>query len=405
MSRSHRILQVGTHATLRPIHGGQLRSHHIGRVLEEAGYTVRGIAITTRQDHDIVNDRERILDLGMVRHWKGEIAGGCFGDYFLYTTVDEDPNLRKEFFRLAEAASPDVLLLEHPWMWPLVRLIPKVAAGLAPVIYNSQNVEAHLKRKMIQDLALEGTALSEAEALLPAADSLEKDAVTHADAVTVCTEEDAVVFDAWGAKRTVLARNGSSRRPTTGIRRPLPALLPAGCRYAFLVGSEHLPNTTGFENLVVPWLASLRPGHRIVVAGGVCDGIRSRIAKRGISATLEERLVLLGRVSDIALSALIENAASIILPIEYGGGSNIKTAEALLSDRCIVASPAAFRGFGEYTNLPGITVADGPAAFGRAVLSALANGSPALRNPPSVAALTWDATLAPLVALVDSLIR
>jgi hypothetical protein len=61
MTRPRRILQVATHSTLRPYHGGQLRSHHIGRALEKAGNAVRGIAACGREGHDIVNDREAIL--------------------------------------------------------------------------------------------------------------------------------------------------------------------------------------------------------------------------------------------------------------------------------------------------------------------------------------------------------
>jgi len=140
------------------------------------------------------------------------------------------------------------------------------------------------------------------------------------------------------------------------------------------------------------------------VAGGTSDWLRARLAEQGLSEALGGRLVLLGRINDLALSALIENAACILLPIQYGGGSNLKTAEALLSGRRIVASPASMRGFDAFRGLPGVTVANGPAEFGAAVRSALADGSPALRSFASVAALTWDATLAPLVALVGELL-
>ena len=43
MTGSRTILQVGTHTTLHPIHGGQLRSHHIGRALEGAGYVYEAL--------------------------------------------------------------------------------------------------------------------------------------------------------------------------------------------------------------------------------------------------------------------------------------------------------------------------------------------------------------------------
>ena len=404
MRKSCTILQVATHSTLVPIHGGQLRSHNNGRVLEAAGYTVRGIAACFRQDHDIDNDREAILDIRTVLpNWKGGVARGAFDDYFACAAVEENPTLRTKFFHLTEAARPDIVLLEHPWLWPLVRLIPEVAKGKVPVVYDSHNVELHLKERIVQELRLDAGELSQAEELLSATERLEQELVTSAAAVTACTTKDAQVFEAWGARRTVVAGNGSHRRPTTGLRRPFPSLLPRDCRYALMVGSEWPPNITGFENLVLPFLALLRPGQRVVAAGGVSEAVRRRLAEQGASWALEGRLTLLGRISDLALSALIENAGCIIIPIEYGGGSNIKTAEALLTDRRVVASAVAMRGFDQFLNVPGLTVADGPKAFGMAVRDALADSSPPPSRAASVAVLTWDATLAPLVALVGDL--
>jgi hypothetical protein len=396
---------VGTHSTLRPIHGGQLRSYNIGRALEANGYMVRGIAACFRQAHDIVNERECILDIYKARMWKGSVCRGSFSDYFMLHTVNDDPELRAEFFRYSGAVRSDIIMLEHPWLWPLVRLLPDVASGHVPVVYNSQNVEAHLKHKIVADLKLDETEMGVARPLLTAVDEFEREVVTSVKAVTACTTEDAAVFDAWGARRTMVAGNGSRRPVGTGLRRPFPASLPEGARYAFMVGSGHPPNVTGFENLVLPWLSKLRPGQRVVVAGGASDWIRNRLIETGIADALEGRLVLLGHVSDLALSVLIENAACIMLPIEYGGGSNLKTAEALLSDRRVVASAAAMRGFEPYRDLPGLTIVDGQADFCTAVLAALEDGSPAPRPFASVKALTWEAMLAPIVLLVDSLLE
>jgi hypothetical protein len=62
------------------------------------------------------------------------------------------------------------------------------------------------------------------------------------------------------------------------------------------------------------------------------------------------------------------------------------------------------RGFDKFRTLPGVAIADSPAAFSEAVRRALADGSPASRGPAAVAGLTWDATLAPLVALISELL-
>ncbi len=222
MTIGRTILQVGIHSTLSPICDGQQRSHHIGRVLENAGYTVRGIAVCCRQDHDISNAREAIVDIASSQSWRGSIATDLFSDYFHCAAVEGDMRLRAEFFRVAGAARPDAVLLEHPWMWPLARLIPEVEAGHAPIIYNSQNVEALLKRRLLSDETLDAAALSEVEALLAVVDTFERDVVAGVDAVTACTAEDAQVFDGWRARRTVIAGNGYSRCPISGIRHPFP---------------------------------------------------------------------------------------------------------------------------------------------------------------------------------------
>src|SRR5262245_9578022 len=53
-----RVLQISTHTTLAPRYGGPLRSHHIVRCLESAGFEVSRLAVCWRTDHDVVDARE-----------------------------------------------------------------------------------------------------------------------------------------------------------------------------------------------------------------------------------------------------------------------------------------------------------------------------------------------------------
>lgn len=57
------------------------------------------------------------------------------------------------------------------------------------------------------------------------------------------------------------------------------------------------------------------------------------------------------------------HAHAALLPIDFGGGSNLKTAEALASGRWIVATSTALRGFEPFHDEPGIVRADNAAAF------------------------------------------
>src|SRR5712664_3651113 len=81
-----KILQVSSHSTLAPRHGGQLRSHHIGRCLETAGFEVSRIAVCYGTDDlDVHDEREPIIDLKFSKFWLTEThrAGYCWVPYLL----------------------------------------------------------------------------------------------------------------------------------------------------------------------------------------------------------------------------------------------------------------------------------------------------------------------------------
>jgi hypothetical protein len=120
---------------------------------------------------------------------------------------------------------------------------------------------------------------------------------------------------------------------------------------------------------------------------------------------IRDRLALIGQVTDYALSCLIANAAGLLLPITFGGGSNLKTAEALVSGKRIVASPMAFRGFEDFASMPGLLFADNEADFGDAIrLTFDLSSDEGTITRPGVESLLWDECLRPLVGVVRSAI-
>ena len=83
------------------------------------------------------------------------------------------------------------------------------------------------------------------------------------------------------------------------------------------------------------------------------------------------RIQVLGVLDDADLSAVKSLAHAFLLPIGAGGGSNIKTAEALYSGKPVVCTTKALRGFEAYRSLPGVRVADTPKEFQSAIRSIL----------------------------------
>jgi hypothetical protein len=76
-------------------------------------------------------------------------------------------------------------------------------------------------------------------------------------------------------------------------------------------------------------------------------------------------------LSEDRLVGLLQVADIILLPITEGGGSNLKTAEAIVSEKRVVATEYAFRGFDELKKLSNIFIATKPQEFREAIMRAL----------------------------------
>src|SRR5712671_6090907 len=200
-----RILQLSTHSTLIPHHGGKLRSHHVARVLGQEGFDVHRIAVCFRSADDLEDQREPIIDVGQMPFWgskKFEAYGPCrfhLADYIATVAALEAPYILAEFDERVRAAAPDVVLLEHPWTWPLLARLGEVRSGAVRVVYNSQNVEIALKRRILHE---EG--ISPPSEVLKGVEALERDLVARAAGVSACTRIDADVYANWGARRVVV---------------------------------------------------------------------------------------------------------------------------------------------------------------------------------------------------------
>jgi hypothetical protein len=368
-----RILQISTHTTLVPSHGGQIRSNRIAANVERAGHVVRRLAVGYRPADHVDDAREPHIDISKSRYCTSSQQDRDFGvnwrhlvDYGTMFAVRECPDTRKRVFEEIAAAAPQIIMLEHPWLWPIVDAYCAETGKKIPVIYNSQNVEGQLKRKIAVN---EGRDVP--EAVLSAIEALERDCVMNAVATTTCTDADRDAFVALGGKWVVTAPNGTDRPHRDHLLNVLPAAIPARVAYALFVGSAHPPNISGFLNLMAPSLPRLHSNQRFVVVGGAGVSIAKELKASGREALTEGRLVTLGTVTKQVLEAVIANANVVVLPIQYGGGSNVKTAEAFLSGRRMVASHHALRGFQGMEASSNLRIAEDQ-SFGAAVLEELA---------------------------------
>ena len=396
-----RILQIGTYPIQPRTHGGQRR---VGAILD--GYRRHGIDAqyvpffvadnypTGRNGSAILAGPQTLAKIA---------RQPLFEDLILGEGLDDDSEACAQFLKLYRECRPDALQFEQPFLWAAVkRLRESGFLPLTPVIYSSQNVECRMK----EEIYARSLPPAEREPALLRLRALEEDLSQHAQLVIAVTEADARRFREMGARHCVVVRNGHDRRQPSpaAVARWREQLFDGWLRgYAFFVSSYHQPNFYGFDELVGPSLGYIPPDGRIIVAGGVTGLLSQHERYSSASPVNGSRLHLItGAVSDDDMAALLHLARAILLPITSGGGSNLKTVEALFSGRPIVASSYAFRGYEECASLPRVHLCDSPAEFHASVQRLLTQPL----APAEPAQETWDDALDRLTwpALTDSLV-
>jgi hypothetical protein len=169
-------------------------------------------------------------------------------------------------------------------------------------------------------------------------------------------------------------------------------------------GSNHAPNIKGFWDCFEGGLGCVPPNAKIVVVGGVGEPLKLHdefIKHRSLN---DSRLETLGVLPDDDLNALKTLCHGIVLPITDGGGSNLKTAEALIAQKFVVATSVSLRGFEEYKNSPGVYVAKNSIEFRRKVLEVFMMEEGAF-SERKVDELLWENLLQPMVEQARNLLE
>ncbi|MFI4970395.1 MAG: FkbM family methyltransferase [Lysobacterales bacterium] len=408
-----RLVQLTTYPLKTPRHGGQLRCAAIRACYRNLGIDVDTIAVLHGTDYPAADHERNDIVLR---------ADSPFFDPLFPRLTDlqrgrflvTDAQVWQRFRALLDRLQPDAIQLEQPWLYPAVRrwfAERSFTEQARPrLIYSSQNIEWKLKRdERFADASRAGAYAREVEKVL----ALEREVVHAADLVIACTDEElaelrAMAGDGEASRRVYVTAHNAIAPFTIDDARVAAMKRRLGLdRFALFVGSAHPPNADGFWDMLAPSLAFLRPDETIVVAGGVGHLLRSHKIYRAWPGINEPRLAVLGEIERADLDALLGGAAAILLPITTGGGSNLKTAEAIYSGRPVLATPHALRGYGDTVRWPTITLADTSDAFRRVLRGILDRAAPTLRaNYTQIRAeVTWERTLAPLAVAISTLLE
>lgn len=399
-----KILIIGVYPIKRPQHGGQKRLAAIVELYKQIFSEVKFVAIFP-PDYYQVYDRSDIAVKGATR--KKTTDSPYTGDIICGLAIHDDPKVRGRMEKLLTSFKPDVIQCEQ--VFPYFGLKPLLEElGMHPkIVQSSQNIEYTQKLEILSNAGYADEA-KEASELIK---KWETDMSTHADLSVAVSPEDAAELAELGAKHPVVAPNGIAKHHASQAARDRWAQFRQQERVtkiATFVGSAHPPNWFGFLATVGDRMGFMPPDARIMLAGSISDYFHDTFVEKKLRPeyiTFWNRVHAAGRMTDDALYGLIDSSDVILLPITEGGGSNLKTAEAILSGKKIVATSYAFRSFEDYMDLPNVYIADTPEDYRQTLLKAF--DAPFKKRTKEQEALAekvqWQYCLQPMVEGVKAL--
>jgi glycosyltransferase involved in cell wall biosynthesis len=164
------------------------------------------------------------------------------------------------------------------------------------------------------------------------------------------------------------------------------------------IGSNHPPNYMGIESLLKDTRFMKEKGTLLLI-GGVADYFRGEYPEDDLFWAGKKAI---GQIDENELQKYIEQADVIVLPVNTGGGSNLKTAEAIAAHKKIVSTSFAFRGYERYELLPNVFIANTSDDFKTKLLEAIAAVSEPYTNQQIhlIEDLSWERTLHSLLIVL-----
>lgn len=399
-----KILVIAPYPIVAARHGGQKRVAAMVKKQSENFKSVKFVGIFHKPSYpDFTQDD---IPLGQVSNLEAIDENPLAMDQIIGKSIDNDAHVRSHFAKVLIEYRPDIIQVEHVFLYDGLSVLLKELNMWPKLIYSSHNIEHVMKAEIYKELEVDKKT---ADLLVRDTGKLEERFSKQADLVIGVSKEDALLHKKMGAKNVIVIPNGIS---------PLPAMKTRNSKYkawkrdhkitkfVTFVGSGHPPNYQGIIRLIGLDTSFLPKDSRFVLGGGVSEYFRVKYPKNKYP-NLWKRLIATGPLEENELADLIEETDVFALPILSGGGSNLKTAEAILADKKIVATQYAFRGFEEYLKLPNVYIANDAHSFKQLIKQAIESPRIARTNNERLFAqkVEWEYCLAPMGPAMCKLVQ
>ncbi|WP_194919559.1 glycosyltransferase [Novosphingobium sp. NBM11] len=355
-----KILCLSTYPVEEPMHGGQHRLRNIIDLLAEVGHEVYSVGVLGSPTYpsspyfleypgrETLSSMVEYLDL--------------MEDFAISELFSKNDTFFKRLANLIPK-TPDVIYCEQPWLFSFAKKYAQKFSHTPPsLIYGSANIEHNLKYGIINSYFGEDRAIYCSEMVR----NCEVYASKNADLVFSVSKSDIIWLSEFSKREPILAPNGVIDR-IAGMTDIMAAnTITQGRQFALYCASAHPPNMDGFFEMFGYGVGCFPPNSLMVVAGGAGQNILHD-PKFAHVGGMHKVYADAGRVSESVLRGLLATAHQIVLPITYGGGTNLKAAEAIWAGCHVVATTKAMQGFEEFSNVRGMVISDSPEGFCAAI--------------------------------------
>lgn len=392
-----RILVVAPYPIVKPRHGGQKRAQALFEFYKSSFSQVKYVGVFHRgqypdwsEDDILLGDIKLINEIDKKPYASEIIAGEA---------IDKDIHVRSHFAKMLVEYKPDIIHIEQPYPYLGLKAVLRDLGMNPAIIFGSQNIEYPLKKKICDDLKIPPKI---SEEIVGKTKDLEKELSQKANLVVAVNNEDAIYHRSLGSKRCIVAPNGINTQTPTGEASSYWKKYKQDNKIEKLitfVGSGHPPNWVNFLETVGYDLGFLPGDTKLVIAGGVASYFKSEFKKKNSKYTnFWNKVKMVEDIEDDFLSGLIDASEVVILPILTKRGSNLKTAEAILSGKKIVATNYAFKGFEDYQSIPNVYVVNEPNKFNDSISKALSESykKPTKKEWELSQGVRWSNSLKPI---------
>ena len=300
--------------------------------------------------------------------------------------LEKTPALLLELFNKID--NSDFVIFDNCYCGPLLKYIKSNIKSQPKVMYLSHNYEKSLKAQISKILDWPEQA---SKRNLDFISEIENYLWRESDFTVVCSNLDANKLNETYNRDFFLIPNGGFKRnpPKFNLKEMYKFL---NCNaFCLFVASGHPPNIDGFMEGIGRDFAFLPSGSKIIIIGSSVYEIESSIRNSKYHETYVNKCFAIPSAKNELLDNLYAHANCVIVPIFSGSGTSIKTIEALLSGKKIIATPFAFRGLDNIENDGfDIDFCTDSNTFKHSIVNNLKNPAVSSRNSEIVSEYEWS---------------